>query len=365
MSDGVGGAMRPRGLGEMRRKPVPLADMPLVNSRPLHPDRRFVRIYEPATADVDIAAWVAYNRAELEDALYRHGALLLRGFGVKSVEDFEKIAAAFYGALYGGYGDLPRAGTSEMIYQSTPYPPDKAILYHNESSHLNSWPMKIGFACLVKSREGGATPLVDCRDLCSHIDPNVFDRFAKLGIMYVRNFSKGIDVSWQHFFQTEDRSVVESLCREAGIDFEWTDGDGLRTRQVTHAVALHPKTGESVFFNQVQLHHSYCLGPEVREALLSVVGEERLPRHAYFGDGSPIGDDVMEHLGQVLEENAVRFDWQSGDVALLDNMLTSHARDPFVGPRRIVVAMGQMISRPELEARVGTYLQPHPPTVTV
>lgn len=30
---------------------------------------------------------------------------------------------------------------------------------------------------------------------------------------------------------------------------------------------------------------------------------------------------------------------------MLDNMLVAHARDPFEGPRRIVVAMGEMTDR--------------------
>ena len=83
--------------------------------------------------------------------------------------------------------------------------------------------------------------------------------------MYVRNFSEGIDVSWQHFIQTDDKAVVEAKCREAGVGFEWTAGDGLRTRQVGPAVARHPKTGETVFFNQVQLHHVYCLDAATRD----------------------------------------------------------------------------------------------------
>ena len=53
----------------------------------------------------------------------------------------------------------------------------------------------------------------------------------------------------------------------------------------------------------------------------------------------------MEQLGQLYEACAVRFQWQRGDVAMLDNMLVAHARDPFEGPRRIVVAMGEMTDR--------------------
>jgi len=35
-------------------------------------------------------------------------------------------------------------------------------------------------------------------------------------------------------------------------------------------------------------------------------------------------------------------------VILLDNMLIAHARDPYEGPRKIVVAMGDMVERASL-----------------
>jgi hypothetical protein len=35
---------------------------------------------------------------------------------------------------------------------------------------------------------------------------------------------------------------------------------------------------------------------------------------------------------------------------MLDNMLVAHARDPFVGPRKIVVAMGDMISQTTIQS---------------
>ena len=60
-------------------------------------------------------------------------------------------------------------------------------------------------------------------------------------------------------------------------------------------------------------------------------------------------DEDMALIGQAYEACAVRFDWRRGDVVMLDNMLTAHARDPFEGPRKIVVAMGEMMSREPLE----------------
>jgi hypothetical protein len=41
---------------------------------------------------------------------------------------------------------------------------------------------------------------------------------------------------------------------------------------------------------------------------------------------------------------AVRFRWAQNDLVSLDNMLTAHARDPYCGARKIVVAMGDMVN---------------------
>ena len=82
----------------------------------------------------------------------------------------------------------------------------------------------------------------------------------------------------------------------------------------------------------------------LREALRELYSDEELPRNVYYGDGSIIPDAVVEHLGEVFEKVAVRGRWQKGDMIMLDNMLTTHARDPFEGERKIVVAMGQMIT---------------------
>ncbi|HSX88592.1 MAG TPA: TauD/TfdA family dioxygenase, partial [Pseudomonas sp.] len=125
-------------------------------------------------------------------------------------------------------------------------------------------------------------------------------------------------------------------------EFVWLANDELQTRTRCPAVIRHPLSGERSFFNQVQLHHVYCLEPEVREDLLAMVGLERMPRHVYFGDGSPIDDQTMALLGRLYEACAVRFDWQRGDVVMLDNLLAAHARDPYEGPRKIAVAMGDL-----------------------
>ncbi|AGP41601.1 hypothetical protein SCE1572_48190 [Sorangium cellulosum So0157-2] len=301
-------------------------------------------VVSPAVEDVELAAWAREERAFVEAQLLRHGAILFRGFPIRSVPEFEQVAKAICGELFGEYGDLPREKAGQNIYGSTPYPADKAILFHNESSHLPRWPLKQWFFCVQAAPSGGATPIVDCRRLYEALSPELRERFRRLGLLYVRNFTPGFDVGWQDFFHTTDPAVVEERCRAGGMRCEWLAGGRLRISQRGPAVLAHPRTGEQVFFNQIQLHHPAYLEAPVRESLLAMVGEQWLPRNVYYGDGAPIEVETTRTLGEAYERCAVRFPWREGDIILLDNMLVAHGRDPFSGPRKIVVAMGEMVT---------------------
>jgi alpha-ketoglutarate-dependent taurine dioxygenase len=339
-----------RSLGTIRRKAVDLSHFNPVRES-LFNDQALPLVLEPAAAQVDLADWALHHRAELGEKLARHGGILFRGFDLKDARDFQRVAAGICTELYADYGDLPRENVAEKVYHSTPYPEDQMILYHNESSHLSSFPCKINFFCVIAAKEGGATPIVDCRKVYQGLDAPLRDQFEQKGLRYVRNFCEGLDVSWQRFFGTEDRSVVEESCRKGGATCEWLSDNHLRVGQSCRAIRKHPVTGEKTFFNQVQLHHVHCLDPKTRESLASIFGPEEMPRSVTFGDGTRIPDEAMDRIGEVYERYAVRFEWKAGDMVSLDNLLTAHARDPYSGPRKIVVALGDMIESASLEAR--------------
>jgi hypothetical protein len=156
-------------------------------------------------------------------------------------------------------------------------------------------------------------------------------------------------VSWQGFFGTSARSHVEELCRKHSMDCEWVGSDGLRIRQPRTVITEHPETKEPLFFGQLQLHHLSCLDAEVRASLRGVFEEADLPRNVYYGDGSPIEDEVMARLGEAYEKHAVAVGWQTRDILMLDNMLTAHARRPYRGPRKILVALGDLMTSSDKE----------------
>ena len=338
-----------KSLGAIRRKAVDLSQFNPIKESQIGPEQPLPLVMEPATDQVDLADWARNNRDYIAEKLHKHGGILFRGFNLKTPQDFEHVAAGIYKEIYSEYGDLPRESAGGKIYGSTPYPEDKRILYHNESSHMNRWATRISFFCVIAAKEGGCSPIVDCRKVYQQLDSLVRQNFAEKGLMYVRNFSDGLDVSWQQFFQTHDRAVVEEACAKQGFICEWVGNDQLRVKQLCRAVLRHPVTGEMSFFNQVQLHHVHCLDRDVRESLLSIYKREDLPRHVYYGDGTEITDTEMDHVGEIYEKNAVRFNWREGDMVSLDNMLTAHARDSFVGPRKIVVALGDLVDGAEVD----------------
>jgi amino acid adenylation domain-containing protein len=335
-------------LGVVKRKTLDVAAANLVTTCELPCGSGSLLVAEPQMPNVNLAGWATSNRQATEEMLRRHGAVLWRGFDIRTVEYFETVARAMSDELFGEYGDLPRASVSGNVYGSTPYPADQAILFHNESSHMHRWPMKIWFYCAQAPAQGGETPIVDCRKIYQLLDPVLRERFARKKLMYVRNYTETLDVSWQDFFRTSDRAEVESYCRAAGIDYEWKDGNELRTRQVCQAIARHPRTGADVFFNQLQLHHVSCLAPATYESMRSLFREEDYPRNVCYGDGTPIEDSVVSEICDLYRQTSVSFTWQEGDILMLDNMLTAHGRNPYSGPRKIVVAMGDIMPQAEL-----------------
>lgn len=330
------------------RKAFDLAASELVKTSHLDASSGLPLVVEPAIPDVNLVQWAQENRPWIEDRLLEHGAILFRNFDGRSIAGFESFTAAICPDLFGGYGDLPREQESQNLYESTPYPADQTIHFHNEASHTDRWPMKQLFFSVTVAAQGGETPIVDCRKIYSALDPGLVRQFAEKGLLYVRNFVEGFDVSWQEFFRTDDQDAVARYCEKFSIDLEWRPDGGLRASQICPAVARHPKTGEMLFFNQLQLHHPRLLPPGVRESLEALFSPEDFPRSVWFGDGSPIEDAMVDAVLQVYRDQAASFAWQEGDILLVDNMLIAHSRNPFQGPRKIVVAMGEMFRRNDL-----------------
>jgi alpha-ketoglutarate-dependent taurine dioxygenase len=303
----------------------------------------------PKKPGLDAMSFAREAAPWIEEQLQLCGAVLFRGFGVDTASKFDDFSRCISADLRGfSEESSPRSNVFGSVYTSTDYPKQYPIQFHNEYSYSNEWPGKLYFCCIVPPTRGGATPIADSRRILVRISPTTRDRFIKKKVLYVRNFMQGVGVSWQKAFQTDDRATVERYCQSVGIELQWRTSDQLTTRQTGTATLVHPKTGEEVWFNHAFLFNVRALEPvALREYLLSQP-EEDLSTHTYYGDGTPIEPETIEEIRTAYRHESRRFDWKKGDVLLIDNMLTAHAREPFAGERKIVVIMAERYSREEV-----------------
>ncbi|MCC3772653.1 TauD/TfdA family dioxygenase [Streptomyces sp. UNOC14_S4] len=320
---------------------------------------------KPATTDVprfdtveEACAWLSGLGTELRDRLREHGALYFRGLPVRSVEDFARVRDVLMPQRT-PYREkaTPRSSFGDDVYSSTDLPPSQPIRMHNENSYTLTFPGLLLFACLTAPAEGGATPVADCREVLRRLPAGLVERMRAHGWALTRHYSEHISVSWQNAFATTDRAEVEKYCADNLVSCAWGDDGTLRTAQLRPGIVRHPATGDEVWFNHLAFWSSWSLDEELREALTDEFGPDGLPFETDFADDLPFTREELDLVNAAYEAATVRRTWQTGDVLLVDNILTSHGRDPFRGDRKIVVAMGSPVDLADCSPTVAPAAQ--------
>jgi alpha-ketoglutarate-dependent taurine dioxygenase len=237
----------------------------------------------------------------------------------------------------------PRQIYSDGVYSSSKWPSNQPMCMHHELSYTLEFPALLLFACLRAPTTGGGTGVADSRAVLETLPTELVERFEREGWLLTRSYNDEIGASLVEAFGTDDRGAVEGYCRANAIDFAWQSDGGLRTRQRRSAVVRHPVTGQRSWFNQIAFLNEWTIDPEIREFLVDMYGVDGLPFNTRFGNGDAIGEDVIELLNQVYVDHTALEPWQSGDLLLVDNISTAHSREPFDGPREVLVGLGNPV----------------------
>ncbi len=311
----------------------------------------------PVRATGDAARWAAEHRNALRALVAEHGALLVRGLGLRDEAETEAVFRQLGSLIIETEAFAPRQRYAQGVYSSSKWPPNQPMCMHHELSYALEPPGLMLFACLIAPTVGGATPVADSPTVLNALAADLVERFERLGWLLIRNYNDDVGASFAEAFGTDDRRAVESYCRANAIEFEWQRDGALRTWQRRSAVVHHPLTGQRCWFNQIAFLNEWTIDPEVREYLVDLYGEDGLPFNTRFGNGDPIGAEVVGLINDVYEANSARERWQAGDLMLVDNVRTAHGREPFEGPREVLVAMADAVhladSSPTIEVTGG------------
>src|SRR6185437_5810434 len=112
----------------------------------------------------DSAKWISAHRAELLKQAAEHGAILFRGFGVATAEDFDKFVSAFdlpNFAYDESLSNAVRVNKTPRVFTANEAPPSVTIFFHHEMAQTPVYPSRLFFFCEKAADSGGATPI--CR----------------------------------------------------------------------------------------------------------------------------------------------------------------------------------------------------------
>jgi alpha-ketoglutarate-dependent taurine dioxygenase len=291
------------------------------------------------------------SKTIVSDLINAHGFVVFRGYDVQSDQDFHRFVESF-GLENFKYADsfsnAVRHNRTDRVFTANEAPPNVEIFLHHEMAQTLTFPGALFFFCEKAAESGGATPI--CRsDLTLKTletqNPTFVAKLRSVGVKYRNsmpseaNHESGQGRSWKDTLTVNSAHEAEEKLVALGYQFNWLEDGGLSVQTPALAAVDHFGRGKDVFFNQIV----------AAAAGWTVAADDKEPRLC-FGDDSPIERADLAGTIKAAYQHTVDLKWQTGDVALLDNLKVMHGRRPFEGSRSVLASLCNPISRPAVEA---------------
>eukprot|EP01084_Bolivina_argentea_P075196 136338_1 len=221
---------------------------------------------------------------------------------------------------------------------------------HNELLYTDQFPRILAFICVKPPKIAGQTPLTNSVSVWNDMNENLKQKFTNLGIRYVQNL---VSVSaehnkdkktWNQLFNTNDKSKVEHLCNDVyGHEFEWKldamDNTEILRIMYTKPAIVEYDNGIISFANSITGLHGQYFDTGYNDYYKGIDLIDR-PTHSQWGNGKEFNGAEMIAIRELFDENTIMFDWEEGDILIIDNLMWAHSRMPFEGDRLIFAMMG-------------------------
>jgi len=288
----------------------------------------------------EACAWACNNTADIEAQASEHGAVLLRGLPLASLEDFDAVVTAFGFPNFSYEDSLSNAyriNYTPRVFSANEAPPEVTIFLHHEMAQTPIYPSKLFFFCQNAPDEGGATPI--CRSdilwerLCEqHVDfaAACRDKGLKYSLTMAGEADKdsGMGRSWQSTFNADSQDAAETRMTALGYTWQWQDNGDLRATTPVLPAVRDLGDGRTSFFNQ--LIAAFNGWKDTRNDPSKAIT---------FGDGTPLDSADVEKASVLADEVTFDISWQEGDLALVDNYTAMHGRRTFTGTRKVLASL--------------------------
>lgn len=315
------------------------------------------------TPQGELTRWVQRELPRLQAALRASGAVLLRGYALRDPEQFAAVAELVGGPLDEHYeGPSPRSAVGARgVYTASEVTPAVAIAEHAELSYLARMPRHLFFWCRQPAQFAGGTTLVDGRRALARLDPARIEPLLG-GLRIRRRHARARGPHdpfelkrWPSSFGSDDREKALERARALGFTARFERDGALTLEHEQPALRVHPETGEQAWLNHLLVFHAsapravldHPAGGLRGKALLRLAElyREAAPRLGYevasdvtLADGTPIDDATVAHVREAVSDETVTVSWRAGDLAIVDNHIALHGRQPYRGTRDVIAA---------------------------
>lgn len=332
----------------------------------------------------DVSEWLVQNDDWFAKHIAEYGGVLLRGFQIPTVYDFDDLIGQLHRdvngtGIYLGTAPRVRVPNTRFVSTASEIPRIFSIPTHLELCFTPHPPPRLYFfAEQPNPPPGGQTPFTDFRQVWRDMPEELKERLITRGMVYQRRYYNArpkmrfrtrkawnTDVmqhkSWQDMYETSNRTLVEEMSREQQFTPTWDTRFNLLLTHPADVFKIHPVTQEPYFSTHFNvLHASTHIVPYLWDAqlfnskktlllgaVISLITQLRVHLAGY-----PYGHDVIHAdtntsvsfedgvtIRKLILKNTWQFDWLKNDVMLLDNLRIAHGRTPwFEGERRVYVA---------------------------
>lgn len=277
----------------------------------------------------------------MEEDLAKYGAILFRGLPISTAEEFGKWMK---GLGWRTMGDkeamkcmfarsMSSHNVNDMVRTASDDPAEYTIEPHSEY-HTVGFPAKIFLWCERPAQHGGEWPVTDIRGVYRNLDPKVAEKFERLGVRYQVYYPDRANAHYNNWEDniSPDKEFVETYLKEQGYQWEWGANNSLKYWQVFPATKIHPQTGEKTWFNQIHAQHMTFYTNHPLFVNKPKSDKEGWPVDCAYGDGTPIPQEVLDHIRETVWENTLVVPQQPGDLLVCDNYLAMHGRMGFSPP---------------------------------